>query len=318
MRNISFLAVIACVLITSCSGDSENTKTGNKLKGSISLSGAFALYPLAVKWAEEFQKIHPDVRIDAQAGGAGKGMADALGNQVNLGMVSRDINEAEIKKGAWYIPVAKDAVIPTYSSANPFAKELAQKGMSRKHFLQLWVEGTPLTWGTVLGTTSTEQIKVYKRSDAAGAAESWAKYLGKQQDDLKGTGVFGDPGLANAVKKDLYGVGFNNVIYVYDLNTKKPYEGISVIPIDINENGTLDADENFYGTMEDVNAAIAAGKYPSPPARDLYFVSNGKPQDVIVTEFLKWILTDGQKYVKEAGFINLSQDKITDAQNKLK
>ena len=43
----------------------------HELKGEIQLSGAFALYPMAVKWAEEFRKIHPKVRIDISAGGAG-------------------------------------------------------------------------------------------------------------------------------------------------------------------------------------------------------------------------------------------------------
>ena len=56
--------------------------------------------------------------------------------------------------------------------------------------------------------------------------------------------------------------------------------------------------------------AIAQGKYPSPPARDLYFVTKGKPQNKVVAEFIRWALTEGQKYVKEAGYINLSNDKI--------
>lgn len=69
------------------------------LTGTITLSGAWALYPMAVKWAAEFKKIHPKVRIDISAGGAGKGVADALAGSVDLGMVSRDINPAEVKKG---------------------------------------------------------------------------------------------------------------------------------------------------------------------------------------------------------------------------
>ncbi len=43
---------------------------------------------------------------------------------------------------------------------------------------------------------------MYTRSDAAGAAETWAKYFGKKQEDIQGVAVFGDPGLALAVKKD--------------------------------------------------------------------------------------------------------------------
>jgi phosphate transport system substrate-binding protein len=82
------------------------------------------------------------------------------------------------------------------------------------------------------------------------------------------------------------------------------------LPIDLNNNGKIDADENFYGSIDQVVAAIASGKYPSPPARDLYFVVKGSPKNAAVKEFIKWVLTDGQKFVKDAGYINLSKVKI--------
>ena len=88
-------------------------QTKDNLKGEISLSGAFALYPMVVKWAEEFKKIHPNVRIDISGGGAGKGMTDALAKVVDLGMVSRDVHDVEFKKGAVAFAVVKDAVVPT-------------------------------------------------------------------------------------------------------------------------------------------------------------------------------------------------------------
>jgi len=57
--------------------------------------------------------------------------------------------------------------------------------------------------------------------------------------------------------------------------------------------------------------AIADAKYPSPPARELYFVSKGKPTNPIVIAFLKWIMTEGQQYIPEAGYVALPQEKIT-------
>jgi len=310
MRKILIILalVVPGLLVNSCTSNSEN---------QISMSGAFALYPLAVKWKDEYQKIHPEIRIDVQAGGAGKGMADALSGQVTLGMVSRDINEEEIRQGVWFIPVTKDAVIPTMNPKNPNYNVIVSKGIKRGTFVDLWVNEKPLTWGDIAGNEAKDAVKVYVRSDAAGAKESWAKYLGTKQDKLKGTGVFGDPGLASAVKKDVYGIGFNNMIYVYDVTTKKPFDGLRAIPIDLNENGLVDSTENFYDTIESLNAAIADGRYPSPPARELYFVAKGKPQNKVVLDFLHWILTDGQKYVNEAGFIHLSEDKLKEAQEKL-
>lgn len=285
--------------------------------GNISISGAFALYPITVKWAEEFKKKNPKVKIDIQAGGAGKGITDVLSKVTDIGLVSREINAAEFKKGAYPIAVTKDAVIPTISASNPYKNLLYQKGLKKEALNNIFITGKYKSWNT-LGIKSTAPIHVYSRSDAAGAAETWASYFGKKQEDLLGVAVFGDPGLAQAVKRDPAGVGFNNIVYVYDSKTHKATNGVLPLPIDLNNNGKLDAGENFYGDINKLIAAIAAGKYPSPPARDLYFVTTGKPKNAAVKAFIKYILTEGQKFVSEAGYIKLSQEKTKKELEKLK
>jgi len=280
------------------------------IKGSISLSGAWALYPMAVRWSEEFRKIYPDVRIDLSAGGAGKGITDALNDMVDLGMVSREIYKEELNKGAFPIAVTKDAVVPVINASNPSLNTLLTKGLNKDAGNNIWITGMYKTWGQAFGFKGTTPIHVYTRSDACGAAEVWAKFFSKKQEDLLGSGVYGDPGLALAVKKDPLGIGFNNIGYVYDSKTKKQLAGIRVLPIDINNDGKITADEDFYNTIDELIAAIANGKYPSPPARELYFVTNGKPQKEVVIRFLSWVLTEGQKYVNESGYITLSKEKI--------
>ena len=290
----------------------------SKLEGRITLSGAFALYPLAVKWAEEFKKLHPKVKIDLTAGGAGKGMTDVLNNMVDIGMVSREVYPEEVKKGALGIAVAKDAVVAVVNSNNPAIKDILSKGMKREAAANIWISGKYKSWSQAFATKTAAPIHVYTRSDACGAAEVWAKYFGKKQEDLLGSGVFGDPGLALAVKKDPVGIGFNNIGYAYDHNSRKQVSGITVVPIDLNNNGKIDADENFYDTMDKIVDAIAQGKYPSPPARELYFVTKGKSNSKVVAEFIRWALTDGQKYVREAGYIGLPKEKLTKEAAKLK
>lgn len=166
------------------------------------------------------------------------------------------------------------------------------------------------TWGEVLGTNSKVPVHVYTRSDACGAAETWAAWFNKKQEDLSGTGVFGDPGIASAIQRDKVGIGMNNIGYVYDQKTKRPYDGLAVLPLDINDDGKITPDEDFYGDINSLMKAISDGIFPSPPSRDLYLVSNGLPQDEAVKEFLRYILTDGQQYVAEVGYISLSGETI--------
>lgn len=288
-----------------------------ELKGEIQLSGAFALYPMAVKWAEEFRKIHPKVRIDISAGGAGKGITDALAKVVDLGMVSRDIYPQELEKGAFPVAVVKDAVVPTINSNNPLIDKILATGLKQDVAKDLWIHTTAKTWGDVLGTSSTIPVHVYTRSDACGAAETFAAWLGAKQEDLEGTAVFGDPGVTSVVQRDKVGIGFNNIAYAYDINSKKPYRHIAVMPLDLNGNGRIDPEEDFYATSTELNQAIAEGKYPSPPARNLFLVSNGIPQKPEVLAFLEYILTDGQEFAPEVGYIGLAPELLEEELVKL-
>lgn len=309
---------ITTIIVILLASNAPKAYCQEKLSGQISISGAFALYPMTIKWAEEFRKLHPDVRIDISAGGAGKGIADALSGMVEIGMVSREINAEEIKKGAYPIAVTKDAVVAVVSAQNPIINDILTKGLKKDAGNNIWITGKVKGWSQAFGVKTASPIHVYTRSDACGAAEMWAKYFGKKQEDLLGVGVFGDPGLAQAVKKDPLGIGFNNIGYAYDATTKKQVKGLRVVPLDLNGNGKIDADENFYDSMNDLIAAIASGKYPSPPARELYFVTKGNPKNnKVLTEFIRWVLTDGQKYVFEAGYIALPKDKLETEKKKI-
>jgi phosphate transport system substrate-binding protein len=317
------VAAIALISTTWCGAETPPAKTQQPaqqqlpkyvakkaLEGTVSISGAWALYPMVVKWAEEFQKVYPKVRIDVSAGGAGKGMADALAGVVDIGMVSREIYPAELEKGAWWVAVTKDAVVPTVNEKNPFLQELLTKGVKRETFVGIWIDEKVTTWGQILGTDAKEPVHVYTRSDACGAADTWAAFMGKKQEDLTGVGVYGDPGLTEAVKRDNLGIGYNNIGYAFDSKTLKPLAGIMPLPIDVNGNGKVDAEESCYATRDDVVKAIAEGRYPSPPARDLNFVCKAVPTREPVKEFMRWLLTEGQKYVPESGYINLPDAKL--------
>jgi len=311
------IVTIAAVIIIAAISIHSYLGTSRELTGTIKVSGAWALYPMMVEWAEEFQKIHSGVKIEVSAGGAGKGMADALAGLVDIGMVSRDIYPEEVQKGAYYVAVTKDAVVATVNKDNPVLNDILTKGVTRQTFYNIYIAGNVTTWGQVVDRPEiTDEIHVYTRSDACGAAETWAKYLGKRQEDLQGVGVYGDPGLLEAVRKDRLGIGFNNIGYAYDVETKRQVEGIVVIPIDVNENGQIDLEENFYGTKDKIVEAIGKVLYPHPPARNLHLVTKGKFTGV-TKEFVKWILTDGQKYIEGVGYVPLPKDVIDEQLKKL-
>ena len=252
----SFTIISMLLVISSCNYNNtkEAQSNGEELKGTITISGAFALYPMTTIWAEEFKKIHPKVRIDISAGGAGKGMTDALSGIVDLGMFSRGITNEEKAKGVWWIAVAKDAVLPTINSNSLYLEAIKKQGLTKEKFSKLFINWEIKTWQELLNLESAEKtnINIYTRADACGAAQMWGEYLGKNQESLMGIGIYGDPGMADAVRTDPFGIGYNNIIYIYDVTTRQKHPGLEVIPIDIDENGIIDDEERFYGSLDEI------------------------------------------------------------------
>lgn len=316
LSTILMILIIPILIVTGCKQPDSSAQSGASLEGTITISGAWALYPMMIRWSEEYQQLYPDVMFDISAGGAGKGMADALGGAVDIGMVSREIYPEEIERGAFWVSVTKDAVFPTINEHNLVLEVLYQKGGTREIFTKIFITGEITTWGQVVGGYEvTDPIYVFTRSDACGAAATWAGYLGVAQEDLLGVGVYGDPGLLDAVIKNPMGIGYNNLNYIFDMETGIPVNGARVFPIDINSNGKADPSE-IFDTKEMAINAVAKGYYPSPPARNLNLVTQGKPSGLVKT-FITWVLTDGQNYVDEAGYISLPKDKLEEELMKL-
>jgi phosphate transport system substrate-binding protein len=311
--------IIASILLPACSGAQAQPKPASQAQnGTIAISGAFALYPMMVTWAEEYQKLHPEVRIDVSAGGAGKGMTDTLSGAVDIGMISRDITPDEESKGAAWIAVTKDAVFATANASNPVAAALISQGLTQETLVKLFISGEYTTWGQVVGQPDVQdEVHVYTRSDSCGAAEVWAKFLDdKKQEDLLGIGVNADPGVMDAVVKDPLAIGYNNLNYAFDPASGRPVAGAIVIPLDDNGNRQTDPDE-LLDTKDAALQAVANGRYPSPPARTLNLVTKGKPSGV-VQDFLLWILGDGQQFVETTGYVKLSPDQLAQQQARLK
>jgi phosphate transport system substrate-binding protein len=284
-------AVLLIALALACTGFAR------ELKGTLTLSGAWAIYPTAVAWGEEFQKLHPGVKVDISAGGAGKGASDAIAGLVDIGMVSREPDPAELARGITPVYVLHDAVFPVVSDKNPALPAILRKGMSVKTFTDIYVTGALTTWDASVGSKTGRPIHVYTRSDSCGAAAAWAAPFGKKQEDLKGIGVFGDPGLLQAVLRDPLGLGYNNFSYVFTRGGAL-VAGVRLVPIDADGNGRADPGEVFADRAAAI-AAIEAGTYPV--TRKNYFFVKGKPSG-LVREFLKFALSEkGTKVVEAVG-----------------
>lgn len=320
---LSFFLLLSLVL-SACGGSAAPAPAGNAGGSAqaaepvtLATSGAFALYPLMQRFAEEYGSVYPNVSFDITAGGAGKGISDVLTGATDFGMVSRDLKDEELSQGAVGFAVARDAVFVVVNANNPYIEQILAQGFTAEDLGKLYITQEISTWGELLQDPSiTDPVNLYTRSDAAGAAEMISKfYGGSVQEDLHGIGVDGDPGLLTAVLNDPLGIGYNNLGFVYDFSTSAPVQGAVVAPVDINANGMIEEHE-FLETRQEAVEAILSGEYPSPPARLLYLVTNGEPTGATL-DFLRWIYSDGQAFVAEAGYVALTAEELANEQAKL-
>ena len=306
---IAVALLILLIFAGGCVKRNQTTQSSPaQLSGTISLSGAWAIYPLAVKWGEAFQALHPQVKFEISAGGAGKGMTDVLSGAVDIGMVSREIDDAEIAKGAFPVFIAKDAVFPTVNARNPALSELQAKGISLTTFAEIYIAGNVTNWKDAVGGPDTP-IHLFTRSDACGAASAWAATLGRyKQDNLKGVGVYGDPGVLDAVRRDPLGLGYNNLGFIF--TGERVVDGIVIVPIDANHNGTVDPEERI-DSREKAYQVVAKGQYPG--TRREYFVTKDQPTG-IVKAFIAFALSaEGTKVLNNIGvYVSLADKEKTE------
>jgi len=171
--------LLLLMLLAACGSTQSAESAATAVTGEpvrISVSGAFALFPIVSLWTEQYSQLHPNITFDVQGGGAGKGMTDMLTGAADIAMLSRDPRQEELDQGAFLVPVTIDAVVGTVNANNPYLAELQAQGLTPEEANAIWITGEMTTWGQLLGTDAAESINVYTRSDSAGAAEMWALF----------------------------------------------------------------------------------------------------------------------------------------------
>jgi phosphate transport system substrate-binding protein len=290
----------------------------SELSGSFSISGAYALYPLISRLADEFMIIHPGVKIEVTKIGTGEGITNLLAGKSQLAMISRPLTDEEMGAGIWTIPVAKDGVAPIVNQNNPFIEKLLNQGISPDEFMHIFSSGKQVTWGEILDTNAKDKIAVYTRADESGAADIWAAFIYKKASDLRGIGITGDDEMIKSIQDNPLAIGFCNFSYAFDVSTGERKKDIQIIPTDLDFDNKIDRVEVPFRNLEEAHRSLWLGFFPEQLCRELTLGSLGKPTDPAVVEFLHYVLGEGQSSVKKIGFCPLNNVYINYALDFLK
>lgn len=137
------------------------------LAGKLLITGSSTMAPMVEELVKRFRARHPGLVITVEAGGSGRGVADALAGRADIGMASRELSPKE--KALFAIPIARDGVAFVVHKENPV------EALTRAQALSVFTGG--ITDWKALGGRSAP-IVVITRKPEGGVMEIVPHYLG--------------------------------------------------------------------------------------------------------------------------------------------
>jgi len=271
------------------------------VSGNLSSVGSDTLNNVMTMWAENFQKVYPNVKIQIEGKGSGTAPPALIAGTAQLGPMSREMKPSEIddfdKKFGYpptKIKVAIDALAIYVNKDNPLSQITLPQADAI--FSKGRACGGPkdiTTWGDLglTGAWAGKPISLYGRNSASGTYGFFKEHAlcnGDYKDTVKE-----QPGSASVVQgvtEDQYAIGYSGIGY--------RTSGVKALALSPKEG------EPFIETEP---KEVYAGKYPL--ARFLYVYINqapNKPLDPLVKQFLLYVLSrDGQEVVVKDGYLPL-------------
>jgi phosphate transport system substrate-binding protein len=299
----------------------------------INGAGATFPYPIYSKWFAEYNKLHPEVRINYQSIGSGGGIRQVTNQTVFFGATDSPMTDEQLKAAPGKIlhfPTVLGAVVPVYNLPEVSAELKFTGPLLADIFLgkvTKWNDPAIAKINAGVKLPATD-ITVVHRSDGSGTTFILVDFFGKVSPEWRqkvgvatsvnwpvGVGGKGNEGVAGLVRQTPGSIGYVELIYAFQ--NKIAYGSVQNL-----------AGEFVRASEQAVTAAAAAAakqmpadfrvSITNPPGKGVYPIASftwlllyddpkDKAQAKVFVEFLKWALTDGQKFASQLGYAPLAE-----------
>ncbi len=323
------LGVLVCATLLGVTVASQTSQ--------INGAGATFPYPIYSKWFSEYNKLHSEIRINYQSQGSGAGIQQLTKQTVFFGATDGPMTPEQMQAApgpVLHFPTVLGAVVPVYNIPNVNAELKFTGVLLADIFLgkvTKWNDPAiaKLNAGVALPATD---ITVAHRADGSGTTYIWVDYLSKVSPEWKskvgvatsvkwpaGVGGRGNEGVASLVTQTPGAIGYVELIFALQNNIR--YGAVQNM-----------AGEFMKASVPSVSAAAAAAAKQMPadfrvsitnaPGAGVYPISSftwilmyqnpkDKGQARVMVDFMKWALTDGQKFAADLGYAPLPDVVVT-------
>jgi phosphate transport system substrate-binding protein len=313
------------------------------LVAQTTLNGAGATfpYPMYSKWFSEYHKLHPDIQMNYQSIGSGGGIRQVIAGTVDFGASDGPMTDDQLKEAKMkilHIPTVLGADVPAYNVPGVSGElKFTPEALAGIFLGKVTKWNDKAIAGVNPGVSLPDKdIIVVHRSDGSGTTYIWTDYLSKVSPDWlsaagKGTSVKwpiglggkGNEGVAGMLRQLPGSIGYVELIYAVQNN--------------ISYGSVKNSAGNFVkASLESVTAAAASAPKMPPdfrvsitnaPGKDAYPVSSftwllipeqskDAAKGKILSDFLNWMVTDGQKMTAALSYAPLPDvvsQKVKDA-----
>jgi len=328
MKGIRLLARAALLLAAAAPGLAQNVQ--------IDGAGATFPFPIYSKWFSEYNKLHPEVQINYQSIGSGGGIRQLTNQTVFFGATDGPMTPEQMQAAAGkvlHLPTVLGGVVPIYNIPGVDA-ELKFTGPALADIIR----GKITKWNDAAIAKSNpgvnlpgSDITVVHRSDGSGTTYIFVDYLSKVSEPFKktvgvatsvnwpvGLGGKGNEGVAGLVKQTPGSIGYVELIYA--IQNKIDYGSVQNMAgefvrcsIDAVTAAATSAVKQMPPDFRvSITNAPGPGVYPISSFTWLLLYENAKDKQKskVMVDFVKWALTDGQKYAKDLGYAPLPEGVV--------
>jgi len=331
------LFITAAVLFSfGCSGQKlGETNDGGDTGGTIRLQGSGSTFakPMYEKWANEYGKLHPNVKIDYQGTGSGAGQKALLSKTSDFGASDDPMSDEDLAKGEspiLHIPTVLGAVVLTYNLKD--VKEplrLTPETIADIYLgkIKKWNDPKLKADNPNTALPDADILPIY-RADSSGTSAVFTDFLTKTNAEWKekigmnkqpswitgvGIGAKGNDGVMGQVTQTPNAIGYVELTFAKanDLTTaqikNRSGEFVAATP----ESVSAAVAETVAQMPDDLRIQITdtAAKNGYPIASYTYILvykdQTNTAAGKALADFLWWALHDGNSFVEDLHYVPL-------------
>ena len=293
------LAATVTMLATACGGgdDDAGNGDGSALSGSVAVDGSSTVFPVTEAVAEEFGKIHRDVRVTVGVSGTGAGFQKFCAGEIDISDASRPIKESEVAACAaagidWLeLRVGLDGLAVVTNPANDFLDAITLDELK-----QIWepeAEREVTRWNQVRPDWPDERIELFGPGVDSGTFDFFTETVVGEGGASRGdfTASEDDNFLVVGVAGEETSLGYFGFAY-FSENADK----LKIVPVD----GVIPTDQT-----------VADGSYPLARPLFIYVRLDSLGEQDQVREFVRFYLSDaGIALLPEVGYTAIAEAEL--------